>query len=81
MASPRSSPSSPFASIWCGANRPEAARTAVMTQGHSLNRYRVNNVIADVMKLLIRLQSQPAHGPPQSAPAVFGKRPSIRKLG
>jgi len=37
-----------FANIWCGANRPEAARTAVMTQGHSLNRYRVNNVIANV---------------------------------
>ena len=37
-----------FANIWCGSNRPEAARTAVMTQGHSLNRYRVNNVVANV---------------------------------
>ncbi len=37
-----------FATIWCGSNRPEAARTAVMTQGHSLNRYRVNNVVANV---------------------------------
>jgi endothelin-converting enzyme/putative endopeptidase len=37
-----------YANIWCGAQRPEAARTAVMTQGHSLNRYRVNNVIGNV---------------------------------
>jgi putative endopeptidase len=37
-----------FANIWCGENRPEAARTAVMTQGHSLNRYRVNNVVANM---------------------------------
>lgn len=26
----------------------EAARTAVMTQGHSLPRYRVNNVVANM---------------------------------
>ena len=37
-----------YANVWCGENRPEAARTAVMTQGHSLNRYRVNNVIANL---------------------------------
>jgi putative endopeptidase len=37
-----------FANVWCGENRPEAARTAVMTQGHSLNRYRVNNVVANL---------------------------------
>ena len=37
-----------FANVWCGENRPEAARTAVMTQGHSLNRYRVNNVVANM---------------------------------
>ena len=37
-----------FANVWCGEDRPEAARTAVMTQGHSLNRYRVNNVIANM---------------------------------
>jgi len=37
-----------LANVWCGANRPEAARTAVMTQGHSLNRYRVNNVLANM---------------------------------
>ena len=37
-----------FANIWCGETRPEAARTAVMTQGHSLNRYRVNNVVANM---------------------------------
>jgi len=37
-----------YANVWCGEYRPEAARTAVMTQGHSLNRYRVNNVIANM---------------------------------
>ncbi len=36
------------ANVWCGENRPEAARTAVLTQGHSLNRYRVNNVVANM---------------------------------
>jgi len=37
-----------YANVWCGENRPEAARTAVMTQGNSLNRYRVNNVVANM---------------------------------
>ncbi|MGH9501035.1 MAG: M13 family metallopeptidase [Terriglobales bacterium] len=37
-----------YANAWCGVYRPEAARTAVMTQGHSLNRYRVNNVLANM---------------------------------
>jgi endothelin-converting enzyme/putative endopeptidase len=37
-----------YANVWCGEDRPEAARTAVMTQGHSLNRYRVNNVVANM---------------------------------
>jgi endothelin-converting enzyme/putative endopeptidase len=37
-----------YADVWCGEVRPEAARTAVMTQGHSLNRYRVNNVLANM---------------------------------
>ena len=37
-----------YANAWCGVFRPEAARTAVMTQGHSLNRYRVNNVVANM---------------------------------
>jgi predicted metalloendopeptidase len=37
-----------YANVWCGDNRPELARTAVMTQGHSLNRYRVNNVIGNM---------------------------------
>jgi putative endopeptidase len=37
-----------YANIWCGEVRPEAARTAVMTQGHSLNRYRVNNVLGNM---------------------------------
>jgi endothelin-converting enzyme/putative endopeptidase len=37
-----------YATVWCGELRPEAARTAVMTQGHSLGRYRVNNVVSDV---------------------------------
>ena len=37
-----------YANVWCGELRPEAARTAVMTQGHSLGRYRVNNVVANM---------------------------------
>jgi endothelin-converting enzyme/putative endopeptidase len=37
-----------WANVWCGENRPEVARTAVMTQGHSLNRYRVNNVVGNM---------------------------------
>ena len=37
-----------YANVWCGDNRPELARTAVMTQGHSLNRYRVNNVLVNM---------------------------------
>ena len=37
-----------YANIWCGKLRPEAARTAVLTQGHSLNRYRVNNVLGNL---------------------------------
>ena len=37
-----------YATIWCGELRPEASRTAVLTQGHSLNRYRVNNVVSNL---------------------------------
>jgi endothelin-converting enzyme/putative endopeptidase len=37
-----------YANVWCGDNRPEAARTAVMTQGHSLGRYRINNVVGNM---------------------------------
>lgn len=37
-----------FANIWCGELRPEAAHTAVLTQGHSLQRYRVNNVLGNM---------------------------------
>jgi putative endopeptidase len=37
-----------YANIWCGELRPEAARTAVMTQGHSLPRYRINNVLGNM---------------------------------
>lgn len=37
-----------WANVWCGQVRPEVARTAVMTQGHSLNRYRVNNVVGNM---------------------------------
>ena len=37
-----------YGNIWCGSYRPEAARTAVLTQGHSLNRYRVNNVLQNM---------------------------------
>ena len=37
-----------YANIWCGELRPEAARTAVMSQGHSLGHYRVNNVVGNM---------------------------------
>jgi putative endopeptidase len=37
-----------YANVWCGDVRPELARTAVITQGHSLNRYRVNNVVGNM---------------------------------
>ena len=37
-----------YANVWCGDLRPELARTAVLTQGHSLNRYRVNNVVGNM---------------------------------
>ena len=37
-----------YSEIWCAADRPEAARTAVLTQGHSLARYRVNNVLGNM---------------------------------
>jgi endothelin-converting enzyme/putative endopeptidase len=37
-----------YADIWCGELRPELTRTLVLTQGHSLNHYRVNNVIANM---------------------------------
>ena len=37
-----------WANVWCGELRPETARTQVMTQGHSLERYRVNNVVGNM---------------------------------
>jgi predicted metalloendopeptidase len=37
-----------YANDWCGDLRPELARTAVLTQGHSLNPYRVNNVVSNM---------------------------------
>jgi len=37
-----------YAHVWCGQLRPEAARTAVLSQGHSLGRYRVNNVVGNL---------------------------------
>ena len=37
-----------WAHVWCGELRPEAARTAVLSQGHSLGRYRVNNVLGNM---------------------------------
>jgi predicted metalloendopeptidase len=37
-----------YAHVWCGELRPEAARTAVLSQGHSLGRYRVNNVLGNL---------------------------------
>jgi putative endopeptidase len=37
-----------YSEVWCSTLRPEAARTAVLTQGHSLDRYRVNNVLGNM---------------------------------
>jgi putative endopeptidase len=37
-----------YAHVWCGELRPEEARTAVLSQGHSLARYRVNNVLSNM---------------------------------
>jgi putative endopeptidase len=37
-----------YANVWCGNLRPELARTAVLTQGHSLSPYRVNNVVGNM---------------------------------
>ncbi|HUK23029.1 MAG TPA: M13 family metallopeptidase [Terriglobales bacterium] len=37
-----------YANVWCGELRPELAHTAVLSQGHSLDRYRVNNVVANM---------------------------------
>jgi endothelin-converting enzyme/putative endopeptidase len=37
-----------YANIWCAEFRPELIRTLVLTQGHSLDRYRVNNVVANM---------------------------------
>ena len=37
-----------YAHVWCGELRPEAARTAVLSQGHSLGHYRVNNVLGNL---------------------------------
>ncbi|HEV2113890.1 MAG TPA: M13 family metallopeptidase, partial [Terriglobales bacterium] len=37
-----------YANVWCGSQRPESARTAVLTQGHSLGHYRVNNVVGNM---------------------------------
>ena len=37
-----------YAHVWCGQERPEAARTAVLSQGHSLGHYRVNNVLGNM---------------------------------
>jgi len=37
-----------YANVWCGDLRPETAHTQVMSQGHSLERYRVNNVVGNM---------------------------------
>jgi endothelin-converting enzyme/putative endopeptidase len=37
-----------YATIWCGEIRPEAMRTIVLTNPHSIDRYRVNNVVANM---------------------------------
>ncbi|HEV3334552.1 MAG TPA: M13 family metallopeptidase [Bryobacteraceae bacterium] len=37
-----------FAFVWCGHVRPELMRTQVLTNPHSLPRYRVNNVVSNM---------------------------------
>ena len=37
-----------YATIWCGEIRPEAIRTIVLTNPHSIDRFRVNNVVANM---------------------------------
>jgi endothelin-converting enzyme/putative endopeptidase len=37
-----------YAHVWCGDLRQESARTLVLSQGHSLDRYRVNNVVGNL---------------------------------
>jgi endothelin-converting enzyme/putative endopeptidase len=37
-----------FAFVWCGQVRPELMRTQVLTNPHSLPRYRVNNVVSNM---------------------------------
>jgi endothelin-converting enzyme/putative endopeptidase len=37
-----------YANVWCGEFRPEAMRTLVLTNPHSLDKYRVNNVVSNM---------------------------------
>ena len=37
-----------YANAWCGNQRPEVMRTIVLTDPHSLPRYRVNNVVSNL---------------------------------
>ena len=37
-----------YANAWCGNLRPEVMRTQVVTNEHSLPRYRVNNVVSNM---------------------------------
>jgi putative endopeptidase len=37
-----------YANVWCGDTRPEAERTRILTQGHSMNSLRVNNVVGNM---------------------------------
>jgi endothelin-converting enzyme/putative endopeptidase len=39
-----------FANSWCGSYRPELTRTVVLTDPHSLPRYRVNNPISNTLE-------------------------------
>jgi endothelin-converting enzyme/putative endopeptidase len=37
-----------YANAWCGSQRPEVMRTIVLTNPHSLPKYRVNNVVSNM---------------------------------
>ena len=37
-----------YANVWCGNLRPQIMRTVVLTNPHSLPKYRVNNVVSNM---------------------------------
>jgi len=57
-----------YANDWCGSFRPEAMRTIVLTNPHSLDQYRVNNVVANMPEF------QKAFSCRVGAPLVHAKR-------